>query len=272
MKYKKVSTYLILLLLIGLLGCKKSIPQSHEEIENFQLELKKENLRTLFLGAISFCSNTNYSDFFDNPRSYEEYKNGGNCCTSSVPRPYINLSEYYIYSMEGDRSIFDNQNNPFKLKEVRKKWQKKINKVKNKAKKINPNELVYKGFENIYVNTYDLKSEQLKFGLGGIILISFDGVQGDWYGGIGFRYKGGKSPYVKGLKLSSKEAEKLFEYFEKNNRRSELPPAKQLSTIITYALEEPSHNDALSHLIVNVKKVEFFYPNGWDKKIGEVIF
>jgi|GEM_PF-1322335 len=270
MKPKSIIKHICLTLFLGVLSCNKSIPQSREEIKKIELDTKKENLRTLFLGAINFCSDTEYSKFLDNPRSKEEYKNGGNCCTSSVPSPYINLSEYFIYAMEGDRSIFDNQNNPFKLREVRKKWEVKVNKIRKEAESVEPNNLIYKGFRSSNVTTYDLNSGQLKFGLGYMVLVTFDGLQGNWDGKINFRYKGGKNPIIQGFEIALDEAEKLFRYYEDNDSRAGLPQQKKLNTIITYSLEKPDRNDRLSMLIVDVKKVEFFHPNGWDKKLGEV--
>lgn len=267
---KNLKTIKLVLLFIGLVGCNESAPQTPKDIEKFKLEIKKDNLRTMFLGAINLCSDVDYSAYLDNPRSNEEYKKGGNCCSNSVPKPYINLAEYYIYAMEGDRSIFDNQNNPFKLKEIREEWREKIEEVEEKAKDYNPETLVYKGFRNIGVSTYDMASGKLKIDQS--ILTTFAGTQGAWYGTINFRYKGGKSPYLKGFDIPADEAEKLFDYFEENNTRPNLPPTKQLNTIITYAIEKPESDNRLSQFIVNVKKVEFYYPNGWDKKIGEVEF
>ncbi len=115
-----------------------------------------------------------------------------------------------------------------------------------------------------------MKSEQLKINQS--ILTSFDGLQGDWYGRIDFRYKGGKAPYVNDVALNIEKAEKLFKYFEDNKSHPNLPAQKHLNTIITYALERPEYDSRLSILVVNIKKVEFFYPNGWDKKIAEVSF
>lgn len=267
---KNLKTIKLVLLFIGLVGCNESAPQTPKDIEKFKLEVKKDNLRTMFLGAINLCSDVNYSDYLDNPRSNEEYKKGGNCCSNSVPKPYISLAEYYIYAMDGDRSIFDNQNNPFKLKEIREEWQDKVEEVEEEAKDYDPQTLVYKGFRNIGVSTYDMASGKLKIDQS--ILTTFDGTQGDWHGKLNFRYKGGKSPYLKGFDISADVAEKLFDYFEENNIRPNLPPTKQLNSIITYAVEKPEPDNRLSQFIVNIKKVEFYYPNGWDKKIGEVEF
>lgn len=267
---KNLKTIKLVLLFIGLVGCNESAPQTPKDIEKFKLEVKKDNLRTMFLGAINLCSDIDYSAYLDNPRSNEEYKKGGNCCSGSVQKPYINLAEYFIYAMEGDRSIFDNQNNPFKLKEIREDWQDKVEEVEEEAKGYDPQTLVYKGFRNIGVSTYDMTSGKLKINQS--ILTSFDGNQGAWYGRLNFRYKNGKSRLVKDLKIPADEAEELFKYFEDNKTHPKLPPSKQLNTIITYALEKPKPDHRLSQLIVNVKKIEFYYPNGWDKKIAEITF
>lgn len=271
MKTINVIKQFSLILILGFLSCNKTVPKSYEEIEEYKINLTKENLRTFFLGAINFCSDTDYGKYLDNPRSLDEYKNGGNCCTNSVPSPYINLSEYYVYAMEGDQSIFQNRDNPFKLKEIRKKWEGRVREAKNEAKKVNPKELKYKGFRSVSINTYDVNSKKIDF-FGQWVSISFGGTQGDWHGKIDFRYKGGEAPIIKGLDLTSEEAESLFKYFEDNRRHPNIAPEKDLNTIITYSLEKPQHNGRLSQLEVEVKKVEFFYPNGWDKKIGEIIF
>ena len=247
-----------------------SVPKTHKEITKFGVEMTKENLRTMFLGAINFCSDVDYSKYFDNPRSNDEYKYGGNCCTSAVRSPYITLAEYYVYAMEGDRSIFDNRDNPFKLKKIREQWESRVQKARETAKNYDPNALTYLGLFGATVNTYDLNKEELKF-TGIAVYMGFGGIQGDWYGDFSFRHPNNQRPVIQTLPLAPEEAEKLFEYFEETNPRPGLPPAKRLNTLITYALEAPERNDRLSQFIVRVKKVEFFYPNGWDKKVGEVI-
>jgi hypothetical protein len=269
----KIVTQALTLLFIVLLSCNKSVPETKEDIDKFKLELKKENLRTMFLGALNFCSETDYETYFNNSREMGPSPlKGGDCCTSLVKYPYINLAEYYIYSMEGDRSIFDNRDNPFKLKEIRKTWERKVKEARKEAEKVDPKNLVFKGFRNVYVDTYDLDAEKLKFGIGNMVMISFNGVQGDWHGMIDFRYKGGKPPVVTELNLSPEEGEKLFKYYENNKKNANLPPSKNLNTIITYSLEKPKNNGYLSRILVNIKKVEYYYPDGWDKKIGEVTF
>ncbi|MDH7913455.1 hypothetical protein [Winogradskyella sp. SYSU M77433] len=267
---RNLKTIKLALLFIGLVGCNESAPQTLEDIEKFKLETKKDNLRTMFLGAINLCSDIDYSNYLDNPRSNEEYKKGGNCCSNSVQKPYISLAEYYVYAMDGDRSISINSDNPFKLKEIRKQWQEKIEKAEEEAKDYDSKALVYKGFRNVSVNTYDVPSGKLIINQS--ILIDFGGRQGNWYGKLDFRYKGGKSRHVKDLDISADEAEKLFDYFEENKTHPKFPPSKQLNTIITYALEKPEPDHRLGLLIVNVKKVEFYYPNGWDNKVGEIVF
>ena len=246
------------------------VPKTYKEIEKFGVELTKENLRTMFLGAINFCSDVDYSKYLDNPRSNEEYKNGGNCCTSAVRTPYINLAEYYVYAMEGNPGIWQNKDNPFKLKEVRKQWEPRINKAQERAKSYDPNTLTFLGLHGATVNTYDTNKQELKF-MGRAVYIGFGGIQGDWHGDLSFRHPNNKKPYIQSMPLPEKEAEKLFQYFEDNNPRPGSTPSKRLNTKITYALEIPERNDRLSQFVVRVKKVEFYYPNGWDKKIGEVI-
>lgn len=255
---------------MGLVGCNESAPQTPQDIEQMKMDVKKESLKTMFLGAINLCSDVNFSDYLDNPRSNEEYKKGGNCCSNAVPKPYLNLAEYYIYALDQDRTLLDNQNNPFKLKEIREDWKDRIEEIKEEAEDYNPEALIYKGFRNIFVNTYDMASGKLI--INQPILTSFGGRQGDWYGVLKFRYKGNKSPRIESLDISAEEAEKLFDYFEDNKSNPNLPANKQLNTLITYSLEKPEPDTRLSQFIVNVKKVEFYYPNGWDKKIGEVEF
>ncbi|TLF44831.1 hypothetical protein [Maribacter aurantiacus] len=271
MRAKKIINQLSFTLFLSVLSINYSSAQSLKEIKAIKLKLQKENLRMFFLGAINFCSDTDYGQFLDNPRSIEEYKNGGNCCSASVPSPYINLSEYYIYAMEGDRSIFDNQNNPFKLREVRKNWESRVTMTNDESKKVDPTELKFKDYRGANISTYDMKSEQIKFGVGHYVLVSFAGIQGDWHGTINFRYKGEKHPIIQGFDMSIEEAEKLFKYFEENDSNPGPFSTKNLNTIITYSFERPDYDDRLSMLEVKVKKVEYFYPDGWDKKIGEVI-
>ncbi|GAB1856141.1 hypothetical protein MHTCC0001_09760 [Flavobacteriaceae bacterium MHTCC 0001] len=267
--FYKAMSYLILVLMLA--SCKDAQPQTHAEIEKFKLHLKKENLRTMFLGAINFCSETDYEAYFDNPRrQWVSSKEGGNCCTSSVRFPHINLAEYYLFAMEGDRSVFDNQNDPFKLKKIRKELEVKIRAVKDKAKKLDPKKLIFLGYRNALVSTYDMDKEILK--LYPSSFISFDGTQGDWLGKINYNFKDHSPRVVSELDLPADEAEKLFEYFDDNNERPNLASSKYLNTKITYALEKPKRNDRLSRILVTVKKVEFYYPDNWDNKIGEVTF
>ncbi|MEO1033694.1 MAG: hypothetical protein AAFX55_20080 [Bacteroidota bacterium] len=266
---KNLKTIKLIILSIFLAGCNESIPQNPKDLEKLRDQINLDNLKTMFLGTINLCSDTDYSAYLDNPRSNEEYKKGGNCCSASVPKPYISLAEYYIYAMEGDRSIFDNQNNPFKLKEIREDWKDKVEEVKEEAQDVNSNNLTYKGLRNISVSKYDMATGKLKINQG--IALYFSGGQGS-FGTLNFRYKNKKKPVVKDLDISEEEAKKLFDYYEENRTNPQFPLVKQMNTIITYAIEKPDYDHRTSWPVINIKKVEFYYPDGWDKKIGEVIF
>ncbi len=237
-----------------LVSCNDAKPQSKADIKEAQKALEVKNLEQLFLGAVKLC--------VDSPDAQ--------CCQSFVVYPYINPMEIYLNVFENDRTIFDNQSNPFKLKEVREDMKGKIAKVKDKAVATGSDNLVYEAYGEWNIGEYDFDKEKLKINTHNTM--HFRGLPISFGSGKPFKPQEFQN-FDSSIAVDEKEAEKIFEYYEGIKDKFQLGSIKLINTRITYSLHKPEPRSRRpSDFVIKPKKVELFLYGDWSEKIGEFTF
>ena len=252
MKNSFFTSLLVTLLLV--VSCNDARPQSREEIKEAKKTLALKNLEQFFLGAIKLC--------VDSPKEQ--------CCQSFVSSPYVNPMEVYLNVFENDRTIFDNQSNPFKLKEIREDMKGKIAKIRDKAITTGSDNLVYESYGEWNIGEYDFDKEELK--INSHYAIHFKGLPINFGSGKPFKIQEFMN-YRPSLSMSAKEVEKIFEYYEGIKEKLMLGATKPLNTRITYSLQKPEPRSRRpDDFVIKPKKVELFLYGSWSDKIGEFTF
>jgi len=262
----------VIITLLMLASCKDAKPQSDIYFKDKEAEarylVEQEDSKQFYLATIKLCLDEDYNASFGTYRESNEYIRDKNCCIQVVPQPYISPMEYYYYRFEGDREIYDNQKNPFKIKKIRKRQEKKNEQLKNKALKVDTESLNFHYYDGWKVTRYDFSQEKLEI-IGGFgSLLTHTGVVGP---SIEIESLSRNKFFID---MSIKEAEKLFEYFDEINKKNgfgvkTLPSS--INTKLTYSVKKPKEHWR-STFAVKIKKLEFFKPNGWSDKIGELNF
>ncbi|WP_406684327.1 DUF4852 domain-containing protein [Seonamhaeicola sp. MEBiC1930] len=252
MKNSFFTPFIITLLLV--VSCKDASPQSREEIKEAKKALELKNLEQFFLGATKLC--------LDSPEAQ--------CCKSFVFSPYINPMEVYLNVFENNRTIFDNQNNPFKLKEIREDMKGKIAKIRDKAIATGSDNLVYEVYGEWSIDAYDFDKEQLK--INSYYTFHFKALPMSFGSGKPLKIQEFVN-YRPSISMSANEAEKVFDYYEGIKEKLMLGPTKPLNTRITYSLHKPEPRSRRpDDFIIKPKKVELFLYGSWSDKIGEFTF
>ncbi len=252
MKKTFFTPFIITFLLV--VSCKDARPQSREEIKEAKKVLELKNLEQFFLGAIKLC--------VDSPKEQ--------CCQSFVAGPYINPMEVYLNVFENDRTIFDNQSNPFKLKEIREGMKGKLSKIRDKAIASGSDNLVYESYGEWNIGEYDFDKEELK--INSHYAIHFKGLPINFGSGKPFKIQEFMN-FKPTLSMSANEAEKIFDYYEEIKEKLMLGPIKPLNTRITYSLQKPLPKSRRpDDFVIKPKKVELFLYGSWSEKIGEFTF
>ncbi len=258
----KAILYNFLLLSLTLSSCKGNSAQNEQ--------IPSENpIEQLYLAMIKLCADFDYQAIYGDIRT-NEYRTWDNCCSKLVPDPFVNPMEYYLSVFEKDTKIHENKGNPFKLKEIRQRQKKKIQEIKERAAKVDTENLVFYKPEGYQVKSFDANTN--RFFLQGNYKIDFELMSQVYYLStplIDIEPVDAAKEY---LDKSEKEAEGLFEYFDKTKlfQSSQTLPA-YLNAKITYSLKRPK--EALGfRFIATIKKVELFKKDGWDEKVGEINF
>lgn len=264
-------TYFVSILITSLMlvSCKDVKSQSGVYFENEEAETRylqeQEDAKQFYLATIKLCMDEDYIASFGTYRESPEYIKNKNCCLQVVPKPFISPMEYYNHYFDGDKEIYDNQKNPFKLKEIRKEQTDDNEAIKKEAQRIDTNNLIIHFYNGWTVKRYDFNQEKLEISGGFSKLITSTSIVGP-----NIEIKPLLSnPFL--MDMSIKEAENLFKYFDDNKGiRTQALPAG-IFTKLTYSVNKPKEHWK-STFAVKIKKMEFFKTNEWDNKIGEINF
>lgn len=273
---KKFKYILFLVFLIFMTSCnskggvtpknlvaKTTLAESQPEHLKIKNNLKKENLRQFLLGAIKLCQNEDYQSIIgDKPKYITEIQQNKYCYEFFLGSPANTTNPYetYMYKVMGEKFLFEYRGEPFELKEYRESDQylKMMKSIKKESQNISLNSLQWYSMADVLVKEYDFKSEEL------ILYMP----KNKLFGTKGASVK--KVKYTQNTKLSFKEkdAKRLFKLFEETSKYNR---GKTLNSVVTYGLATPS-NQKSNYLTITPIKIEMFSPDGWDNKIGEIIF
>ncbi|GAB5476344.1 MAG: hypothetical protein Mars2KO_44430 [Maribacter sp.] len=233
-------------------------------------QLPSENpTEQLYLAAIKLSSHFDYQEYYGDIRT-NEFKTWENYCSKLVPDPYVNPMEYYLSIFEEDKRIQENKGNPFKLKEIRRSQKKKIQEVKEMAAKVDTENLVFYKPDGYRLKSFDANTN--RFFLSGNYKIDFDIMSRIYYLSLPIADIEPVDTNKEYFDKSGKEAEALFEYFEKTKAFESIPTLPtSLNAKITYSLKKPK-DEYDYRFIATVKKVELFKKEGWDEKVCEINF
>lgn len=257
--------YFVSILITSLMfvSCKDVKSQVYTVSEQAREKQVKNNFEQYLLGASKFCVDEDYKSYFGEYRDMSNLgivSKKGNCCTAIVNAPFVNPYEQYLYIFNDEDGIVKNMANPFELKKIRESLKSKIAQVKKKVEKINPESLTYRMVSN--VEKYDFNSNKLNItGLGRDIAM---GINKPYIQTILFKVE--NKVYTYELPLTPEKAEEVFGYYGGNETYRKRPINCQLSYQL---VKSKTHNEQFA---VIISKVEFFHPEGWHKKIGEITF
>lgn len=262
----------IMVLVLMLASCKEAKPQTPKERKEAQKVRVNSDFEQFYLGTIKMCLDTDYSQYFGDYREINHSPKNRNCCTGLVPAPYIDPYEFYLVIKEEEKSLYENQANPFEMKKIRDKLKGKKEEIYDIVKEIDVNNLV-KHSSCMFIK-YDMAKEEIKFRAPPKLSFRHSGRSigfGEisiWLSTMGVNTIG--MPNEITLSLDSDKAENLFDYYEKNSPAGKLVAYSSVNARITYVLKFPERNTTNSKFDALVKKIEFFPKDNWTDKIGEI--
>ncbi|MFP4846234.1 DUF4852 domain-containing protein [Winogradskyella sp. PE311] len=254
---------LILLVLTLISFCASS--QSVKERNDARIIKKIENAKICSIALISFCVDEDYDAFYGGQRKLGEmvYGKGENCCLKYPKYPFISPMEVHLAAFENEKEIRKYAANPFQLKKVRAKLKPRINKLIEKAKEQGHEDLPFYTDQGFTIKDYDFDKKEL-------VLKNYYGqsisFRGDTKGNFSEDFKLTKS--IAGdyrIPISEKKAEKLFSYYDKYPMLN-----KTLFVKLSYTISATDRKGNYGKFTATVSKMEFFYPDNWDDKIGEI--
>lgn len=240
--------------------------QSVKERNEARLLKNAENAEVCAKGLISFCAEEDYDAFYGSQRKIGEmiYDKGENCCLKYPKYPFISPMEEYLAVFENEKDIRKYASNPFELKKVRAQLKPRIEKLLAESKEQGHTDLPYYTDQGFNVQDFDFDTKEL--------------IIKNYYGkGLSFRADT-KGNFSEGfdltkaidgdyrIPLSEAKAEKLFAFFDKYSMIG-----KTLFVKLSYTLTADDRKSKYGKFMATVTKIEFFYPDNWADKLGELV-
>ncbi len=240
--------------------------QSVKERNEARLIKNSENAKICSIGLISFCIDEDYEAFYGDRRKLGQviYDKGENCCLKYPKYPFISPMEEHLANFENEKEIRKYATNPFQLKKVRAQLKPSISKLISKANTQGYKNLPYYTDQGFTVEDYDFNTNEL-------IVKSFYGqsisFRADTKGNFAEDFKLTKS--ISGdyrIAINETKAEKLYAFFDKYPM-----VGKNLFVKLSYNITSNDRKSKYGKFMVTITKIEFFYPDNWNDKLGEVI-
>lgn len=252
----------LLFVLLPLLSFAQSVKERNEarRIKN------AENAKVCSIGLISFCLDEDYEAFYGGQRKIGDklHDKANNCCLNHPKYPFISPMEEHLDIFENEKEIRKYASNPFQLKKVRAKLKPRIDALVVKAKEQGHENLPYYTDQGFTVTDYDFETKEL--------------VIKNYYGKtISFR-SNTKAHFSEDFSLtksiagdyriamSEEKAETLFDFFDNYPM-----VGKSLFVKLSYTISATDRKGMFGKFTASVSKIEFYYPEDWDDKLGEVI-